>query len=489
MSSPRNGRPDEVRKGVQRPRILAAPDYETSWGPETVELCAAAGLVLDPWQQFCLEVGMAEDLDNPDLWAAFEAGVVVPRQNGKGELLMARELGGLFVVGERLIVHTAHEFKTAGEAFVRVSTLIENCDMLRKRVKQVRLTTGQEGIQLLNGAWLKFLARSKGSGRGFTGDLVILDEAQILGDGPVRALVPTLSARPNPQIWYAGTAGTELSVQLGSVRNRALKGGDPSLAYLEWSVDETDYDPADPAEWAKANPAFGIRISEDYIRKERAVFTGDPAGFAAERLGVGDWPSEDGHQVISVDQWHACFDPGEERPDPVCFSVDVNPERSAAAVAVSGRRSDGLIGVELAEHKPGVDWVVGRVVELVGSWRPLGVVIDRSGPAGSLIAPLETAFVDAGLDPELLIVPTGQEVAQAAAGFYDEAIEGVLRHPGDPRLDAAVAAAIQLPKGDAWIWARRKSRGDVCPLVAASFARWGFLRQEQTVGQPSAWVL
>ena len=53
-------------------------------------------------------------------WAAFETALIVPRQNGKGSILEARELAGLFLFGEQLILHSAHEFKTAQEAFRRV---------------------------------------------------------------------------------------------------------------------------------------------------------------------------------------------------------------------------------------------------------------------------------------------------------------------------------------------------------------------------------
>ena len=49
-------------------------------------------------------------------WQTREVGVNVPRQNGKGEILIARELFGLFELGERLVIHTAHEFKTSARS-------------------------------------------------------------------------------------------------------------------------------------------------------------------------------------------------------------------------------------------------------------------------------------------------------------------------------------------------------------------------------------
>ena len=59
-----------------------------------------AGLVLDPWQE--LVVDGAHGVREDGKWAAFEVGVNVPRQNGKGGILEARALAGLFLFGERL---------------------------------------------------------------------------------------------------------------------------------------------------------------------------------------------------------------------------------------------------------------------------------------------------------------------------------------------------------------------------------------------------
>jgi len=470
-------RPASPVRGCQVPRIISVPAYTTSSGPEAVEFCASVGLYLDPWQGLCLEYGLAEDPADRRRWAAFEVGVEVARQNGKGELLMAREVVGLFLFRqERLLLHSAHEFRTAREAFLRILALITNCDRLRRRVKVIRQANGEEGIELIDGTRLRFLARSTSSGRGFTGDVIVLDEAQILSDGPMQAMLPTLSARPNPQVWYALTAGNQHSTHLARVRRRALAGGDPTLAYMGWCVDPDNYNPADPADWAIANPALGIRISEDYIARERSALS--PEGFASERLGVGDWPSDEGFSVISADKWAACADPTGSRPDaPVCFAVDVNPERSGGAIAVAGRRSDGRLAVEIADQRPGLDWIVPRMAELVAKHKPLSTVVDRGGPAGTLVAALEAADVE-------VLIPTSQEVAQAAEGLYDAVGDATLVHQGDHRLDAAVAGARQRPIGEAWGWARRTSSTDISPLVAASFALWGYGRQVGEHGEP-----
>lgn len=465
--------------GAQTPRIQTAPLFLSSSGREAVELAALAGLKLDPWQQHVLDIGLGERPDGA--WSAFEVAVNVPRQNGKGGIIEARELAGLFLLGERLILHSAHEFKTSIVAFRRIEQLIMGCPDLRKRVLRVRRTTGEEAIELVTGQVLRFLARSGGSGRGFTGDCNVLDEAMILGDDAMSALMPTMSAVKNPQIWYLGSAGIgSLSLQLARLRRRAIGAmelgePDPSLAYFEWSVEPhvdecppdctAHDDPGDPASWAKANPALGIRITPEHVAKERLSM--GTAGFARERLGVGDYPADgtDTWQVIAEEAWRALTDAEASPSNPVAFSIDATPERSHAAICAAGQYGE-MKAVEVIDHRPGMGWVVERMAELVGKWRPCAIVVDAGGPAGSLIPDLEKAGID-------VVQPKAREIAAAAGQFFDAVTEQTLAHRDPAPLAAALAGAQKRPLGDAWAWARRGLTVDISPLVAATNALWG----------------
>ena len=459
--------------GAQQPRVCHYPEYVSSTGREAVELAAMAGLDLDPWQRFVLEHALGELPDGR--WAAFEVGLEVPRQNGKGGVLEARELAGLFLLGERLIVHSAHEFATAEEALERMVALIEGCPDLSRRVKAVKRSHGQEGIYLTNGQRLRYRTRTKGGGRGFTADCVILDEAMVLPEAFIGALMPTLSARPNPQLWYTGSAVDQEVMEHGIVfarlRERALRGEDPRMAYFGWSApfdfpDEVTADAAaDPGVWAQANPALGIRIDPEHVAAEQRSM--DPRTFAVERLGVGDWPStEAGEQKLPEAKWRACEDPESKPLDPVCFAFDVTPDRSAAAIAASGFRRDGLHHIEVVEHKRGTGWVVKRLTELAARHRPVGVKCDGSGPAASLIPELE----EAGVQVEVV---NAREHAQACGLLYDTVEQGRLRHLATPELEAAVRGAVTRPLGAAWAWSRKTSTVDISPLVACTLALWG----------------
>ncbi|MEU7376548.1 terminase [Streptomyces albidoflavus] len=484
--------------GWQTPPIQTAPSAASSAGQEAIDLAARAGLHLDPWQQHVLRVGMGEASDGS--WAAFEVAVNVPRQNGKGGIIEARELWGLFIGGEQLILHSAHEFKTAKAAFKRVERLIRQTPDLHKRVKAYRYTVGEESIELHTGQTLRFIARSKGSGRGFTGDCNILDEDMILGDDAMDALLPTMAAVDNPQIWYLGSAGIGApSVQLGRLRRRALAAleagaPDPSLAYFEWSADlhaaecpsdcTAHDDPASDEAVLKANPAVGYRLTLDKVTNERATLSRD--GYARERLGVGSYPSDeaDTWQVIGEDAWRALAAAESSPEDPVAFSIDVTPERSHAAICVAGPWRGGT-HVEVVEHRPGTGWVVERAKELHAKWGPRCWVVDGAGPAGSLIADLEDEETGLGVT---VVQPKARDVAAACGQFYDAVADQTLSHLDNAPLATALAGAQKRPLGDAWAWARRGVDTDISPLVAATLAKWGLGAEvEEEKGVPNLW--
>jgi hypothetical protein len=466
--------------GWQEPPIQVAPPSASSAGQEAIDLAAKAGLQLDPWQQHVLRVGMGEKPDGS--WAAFEAAVNVPRQNGKGGIIEARELWGLFIGGEQLILHSAHEFKTAKNAFKRIERLIRACPDLHKRVKAYRYTVGEESIELHTGQILRFIARSKGSGRGFTGDCNILDEDMILGDEAMDALLPTMAAVENPQIWYLGSAGIGAqSVQLGRLRRRALAAievgvPDPSLAYFEWSANlhvaecakdcaEHD-DPASDETVLKANPAVGYRLTLEKVANERSTLSA--AGYARERLGEGDYPSDeaDTWQVIGEDAWRALAAAESVPGERVVFAIDMTPERSHAAIGVAGPWRGGT-HVEVVDHQPGTAWILDRAAALHKKWKPRCWVVDAGGPAGSLIPALEERL---GIE---VVQPKVREVAQSCGQFYDAVTEQTLSHLDQAPLTAALAGAQKRPLGDAWAWARRIVSVDISPLVAVTLAKWG----------------
>jgi phage terminase large subunit-like protein len=457
------------------PRIMYAPDYGSSAGAEAIELAAMAGLVLDPWEQLVLETALGEGDDGR--WAAAEVGLCVPRQNGKNAVLEARELAALFLLRERLVIHSAQQFKTAKEHFQRLLARIESTPDFDRRVRKVIRTHGEEGIELRNGQRVLFFARTKAAGRGFSeAELIVLDEAMFLAETSMGALVFTQAAAQNRQRWYTGSAVDELvhpdGVVFARVRERALAGNDPRLAYFEWSADcdrpellEPDL-LGDEDTWAAANPALDIRISREAVRDELRSL--DRRTFAVERLGVGAWPATDAgrEEVIPAEKWLALTDEEGEITGSVVFAFDVSPDRGSAAIAVAGRRPDGHLQVEVSEHRRGAAWVVPELVQKRARWDPIAVMADAAGPAGSLVFRCE----EAGFSVDVV---TAADHARACGLLVDLVDQAELRHLGSGELASALRGATQRPLGDAWAWSRKNSTVDITPLVAATLALWG----------------
>ena len=443
--------------GVQVPTLSSVPKSVGSAGAEAVELAESCGLVLDPWQRLVLDEALGEGPDGR--WSALEVGLIVPRQNGKGAILEARELFGLFLGGEELILHSAHEFKTAQEAFRRILQLVQSNSDLERHVQRVRTAHGEEGIELKSGQRLRFIARSGGSGRGMSGDCVLMDEAYQVPPAILAALFPTLSARPNPQVWY--TTSSPPSMDEGSehvrrMRVRAESSEPGRLCWLEWSNDH-DADPKSPEVWAKANPAIGTRIDAEFVESERRSLPDKV--FAVERLGV--WLQGTDSSKIPTELWDQCGDDAALIDDErLVFALDMPPDRSQVTVCVS----DGAV-VEVADQVRTAE-AVAWMVERWERWQPVAVVIDGVGPAGSKIPDLLAAGVN--------VVQTGaRDFAGACTRFYDAVGAGNLQHRRQPVLTAAVAAARTRRLGDSWAWARRSAVEDISPLVAASLAYWG----------------
>lgn len=482
----------DVRRGAQTPRVAKWPDYVTSAGQEFVDLAESAGLCLDPWQQYVLTHGLGETAGGR--WAAFKCSCWVPRQNGKGGVIEALELGWLFLTRERLVLHSAHEYKTAQEAFLRIKELIQSTPDLDRRVQKYWQANGEQGIELTRdagGGRLRFVARSRGSGRGFSGDKNVLDEAQELTAQQIAALLPTMSARPDPQVWFFGTPPDDPGAWCYGLRDDG-EAGVPRMAHFDWGA---DLDPTDPADvrraqtdrdlWYACNPALGYRIEEEFVAGE-ASSSGLGEKFPAERLGVWLPKALGGSSVLDVGRWLELADEGSRRAGAVAFAVDVTPSRDWASIAAFGLREDGLGHAEVIDHRQGTDWLVDRLVQLRDRWQPVAIGLDAKGPAGSLLLDLEKAGITRSEDPERpqygdLVVPSAQDVAAGCGQLADAVKQGTIRHIGQELLEAALRGAKARPLGDAWAWGRRLSTVDISPLVAVTLARWAFLARADLV--------
>lgn len=497
--------------GSQTPRLRVVPEYVSSAGQEAIEVAALAGLDLDPWEQLVLVDALGERRDGK--WAAFEVGTEVPRQNGKGSILEARELAGIFAFGDVLLIHSAHEQLTASNHFNRLLNLIEGVPEFDRRILRAVRGKGSEAIKFRGGKEILFKTRTGGGGRGLTGDFVALDEAMILPVTTTGALVPTMAARSiegNPQLWYAWSAVDQQNpkhdgIVVSRLRARALRGA-PSIAYFNWSADVRGwleahglaFDPEraeidqvtadmldDPEMHAQANPGLGIRISLEHIQRERSGAL-DARAFAVERLGITDPPdtSEDSGRVIAREAWAACaeHDPANRIASGVAFAVDVNPDRTYGAIGAAGQRGDGLWQFAVADRRRGTDWIVDRCLELAGEHDGAAFAVLARGPAANLVSELR----ECGLS---VVEVSGGEYGVACSDFFDAIVHQTARYPfpqGD--LDDALTGARKGSQVEnAWCWSRKASTSpDISPLVAVTLALWGAMN---VGGPPTVWSI
>ena len=485
--------------GAARPRVELRPAYVESYGWAAVELMACAGKRLRPWQVDACELMMAVNADGR--WACPEYCEWVGRQNGKGVILEARALAGLFLFGEDLISWSAHEYKTAMEAFRRVRTLVRRLgtqfnpkdpNLLHVPFGgdvwvpvKINNTNGEEGFERLDTEQrLRFIARSKGSGRGFTAGTNLVDETFAYTFEQQDALAPTTLAVDNEQTVYTSTpplSGTTGEVMY-ALRERA-EAGDPELGYRDWGIggwlDELDgvdrggpnekppVDVDDPQLWASAYPSLGNPMRLDKLQKLRRKL--GRTRYAREALCV--WPRRavSGSDVINKATWAERGDPT-SRPGPgsgLVFAIDASPGGRSAAIASGARREDGRLHGKIVDYRPQTGWVVDRVKDLQRRFVPRKWVLDPAGPAGALLADLQKA----GIELEYV---TGREMAQACGALVNDLTEDRVAHCDQGALNDAVDQATPRTSGSAWQWDRKDPTGDICPLVAYTAALHGF---------------
>jgi hypothetical protein len=466
-----------------KPRLHVAPPPADTFGDLAGDLAGDYGLTPDDWQQLVLDDWLS--VDEHGLWSSLTCGLSCPRQNGKNGILEIRELFGMLGRGEK-ILHTAHEVKTARKAFKRLQHFFGRSvndpgarfPELNARVLELRNVNGQEAIYLDNGGSVEIVARSKNSGRGFTADVLVCDEAQEMSDEDLEALMPTTSAAPlgNPQWIFTGTPpGPKVNGEVFTrTRTDALSDTPYRICWHEWSacdpggLSEVDLD--DRSVWEENNPAMPVgRLLISVVEGERARYSDE--GFARERLGVWDDPTARANAgIFPAELWTSAADPTIKPTGAIRYAIDASPDLKSAAIAVS----DGHVGA-VVEHHPGVFWLPNMLAALVAE-RPGEVWLDPRGPINALLVDLEE------LDITWHEV-SAQEHAQACGGLLAAVLNGTgFRHPGQPVLDAAVSGATRRPYGDAWAWNRRTATEDISPLVAVTIARWAALQVDANTG-------
>lgn len=476
--------------GSQRPRIEKRPEAIGTLGPKVSQFAKLCGVMLDDWQSYVIDGLFAVDEANE--WAATEFGVLVARQNGKGEILVAYDLAHLFLFPRldrrrKSILHTAHEFKTAMDGFDRLRGVIESVPRLSDRVEQIYRGNTAEILlkkapgQTSLGNRIKFVARSKNSGRGFSADVIVYDEAQELASAARTALTYTQSAVPNRQELYTGTVpddGLNDSEVFTSVRDRGRAEGESRTGWMEWTPEGSEdpdlaemIDYNDPVNWVASNPAKGIRIQHETIQEQHDRST-DKSEFARERLSI--WPNprpaqEISHNDIELQKWHDNADENARLGDGPVLAVSLGRGGGYATISAASRSSERIF-VETRDTRLQTLWVPAALAALSAELNPALIVLDEKN-----CAPILTDLTAAGVS--YMAVNAG-EVAGAFGLMVESVNADLVTHRGQEDLLQSLKNATTRPLVGGQTWDQSDPSEPITQIQSVTLAHWGVKKAE-----------
>lgn len=488
-----------ARRGSQTPRVANYPPYPLSAAPEVIELAEHAGLVLDPWQRYVLTHGLGQRLD--ESWTAPKVGCWVPRQNGKGAIIEALELAWLFLFDEDEIIHSAHQHRTSAKAYRRLEKLIRQTPDLHALVKQYRHANGEQQIELhaidcgggrscdCPGRLLQYNTRSRTALRGFTSPKLILDEAQELDLDQMAAILPTVSAMKNWQVWFFGTPPDEPAAWVYGLRAEG-EAGAPRLGWFDWGAGT--YDEKDPACRAlveapetvyATNPALGIRIELETVDDERRP-SGLGVKFPFERLGM--WkPRVVKGRAIDPAKWAALADPDSKRAGDVAIGVEISPMRDYAAISVYGLRADGLGHGQVVQYEPGTAWLPAAVQTWRAALDPVAVGMGTATykALASDLKQLDITVSEQLDEPERgdLVVVGGPDMSAATGDIVADIRDAAFRYVPSRQLDTAAAAVQIRQSGDTVTLSRKDPDADLSPFGSLMVARRAYVMRAHLV--------
>lgn len=170
--------------------------------------------------------------------------------------------------------------------------------------------------------------------------------------------------------------------------------------------------------------------------------------------------------------------------DRLTLAIDVNPDRSSAAVSLAGRRFDGLWHVELDEHRRGADWTIGWVKQRAERNRLHAVVVDEL--AGLTEKRNGRHFLKGTDIAVTLAAAEGRDMAMAWATFHDAVTSATVRHTDQPQVNVALSQAGTRDLQGGKALSKRSSTSDITPITSQTLALWGAQRDDMKRPQRQA---
>lgn len=533
--------------GYAEPRICTPPlrplTRETTLGYDVIDFAEnSLHLKLYPWQKVLL-CRMLELLEDGTL--RFRTVVVlIARQNGKSTLSQVLALWFMIEWGWPLVLGTAQDLETAEEVWQGAVDLVEEDPELSQLLKRVVKVNGKKALELVQEPGdkatayrYKVKAANRRAGRGFTGNLIMLDELREHQNWEAwGAITKTTMAQAEALILALSNAGDLASVVLRYLRKMAHEAiGDPdgiceeigasgptlldvvdlqeededdfdeddledfeqepdTLGLFEWSA-PPGCDRKDRNGWAQANPSLNWNPGFTERTIAAACKTDPEWVFRTEVLC--QWSEGTLTGPFPPGAWDKGKNPTEIGPDgrpripeehrivpgsPVWVGLDQSHDRSTTFLAIGGLRADGVAQVEIIAARTGSDWVKGF---LMGEdWRDRVVAVTGQSRG----APISPLIVDLLADLEFTLPVVewlGSDLTAGWADVFDSVRDVTVRHNPQPPLDTAAATAvIKVFSGGASIPDHRASPAEVAPLMAFTAAKWLMSRRVKAAPPP-----
>lgn len=449
----------KARIGQQVPTYGVILPYRKSFGKEAVELYESSNRKARKWQAALLRDIMA--VTPKGLWKHTKWGLAVPRQNGKNEVIVMRELWGL-QHGEH-IIHTAHRTDTAHKAWERLLDRVLLCGL--EIVSQFK-ARGKEHIEVDGGGKIEFRTRTSSGGLGESFDLLVYDEAQELQDDQDAALKYTIAASQNPQVIYLGTPPTTNSagVVFKNLRDQVRAGKAIDTGWAEWSVD-VQTDPWDKEAWYKANPSLGQGLSERTITGE---ISADALDFNIQRLGY--WVTFNIKSAFTQAEWEklACAAVPQLKGR-AFIGIKYSQKADSVALSIAVKTTEGKTFVETVDRRAtrdGNSWIVEFCRKIAGHAKR--IVVDGSSGQQLLADELKDAKV------QKPYFPTVKEIIAANALWETSIFGEKLQHMNQPALAQVVENCDRRPIGSGGGFGFKSilEEADVTIMDSAILAVW-----------------
>jgi hypothetical protein len=465
----------EVRYGSQTPRIASKSLDLPSKGPEMIQFCKDIGFPLLPWQEL---LAMETLKYKPDgRWGHPLVGIMLPRQQGKSTFMALRILFGIYCLGEKMHLATAHKLTTSSEIFFKVGQMIDDSHILQENFSKKYESKGSQEIRFKNGA--RYLIRAGNSAaRGIAGpDVIHIDELREFDTEDVWSSMRfTQMSNKNPQAYFYSNAGHANSILLLKFRERGLAaaaGAEDSIGWFEWSA-EPGAEITNKEAWYQSNPSLGHTVHEDNIKDSLSdredIFRTEILCQFVSMI----------NPVISEAEWKKCYDPEPklDREKDTWMAIDLSPDRKHGAL-VAGQRLDGdrfLVSLLHTWFNP-VSIDDKQMANDIAPWVrkfPVNYVAYSKSTAAAVAARLAPAGIP-------IYEINSQDYQQSCDEFVSAVSAARLVHNSQEELDKQVLSAVKLQRGDGgWVMGRKAS-GIICGGVAASMVTHFATRAETEV--------